>query len=155
MGTTLLTPPQQPGALERLKSFAAYFQQNRRFLATVLRQYAWNTLNVRVLKRTRTIEPLSAIFYVTHRCNLSCHYCTQKYPDVLSREVSTEKTIAILRMVRRQLRSLYVTGGEPLCRSDLEEILQAAQELGYNTILHTNGVLLDRREKVLDHIASL
>ena len=37
----------------------------------------------------------------------------------------------------------------------MEEILRAAQELGYNTILHTNGVLLDRREKVLDHIARL
>jgi molybdenum cofactor biosynthesis enzyme MoaA len=48
-----------------------------------------------------------------------------------------------------------VTGGEPLCRSDLEEILRAAPELGYNLILLTNGVLLDRREKVLDHIASL
>jgi len=151
----LSTPAHYTGTAARLKAFAAYFKQNRHFLATVLRQYAWNTINVRLLGRTRTIEPLSAIFYVTHRCNLACHYCTQKYPDVLSQEVSTEKTIEILRIVRRELRSLYVTGGEPLCRSDLEEILQAAKELGYNTILHTNGVLLDRREKVLDHIASL
>ncbi len=154
-GTDLSTPPQQPGAAERVKALVAYFKQNRSFLAKVFRQYAWNTVNVRLLKRTRVIEPLSAVFYVTHRCNLSCHYCTQKYPDVLSREVSIEKTIEILRIVRRQLRSLYVTGGEPLCRSDLEEILEAADQLGYNTILHTNGVMLDRREKVLDHIASL
>jgi molybdenum cofactor biosynthesis enzyme MoaA len=76
----------------------------------VFRQYAWNTVNLRMLKRTRTIEPLSAIFYVTHRCNMSCHYCTQKYPDVLSRKVSTEKTIEILRIVRRQLRSLLRDG---------------------------------------------
>lgn len=155
IGADLHTPSKQSGAVERLRAFAAYFKQNRSFLTTVFRQYAWNTVNVRMLKRTRAIQPLSAIFYATHRCNLSCRYCTQKYPDVLSQEVSTEKTIEILRIVRRQLRSLYVTGGEPLCRGDLEEVLQAAHELGYNTILHTNGVLLDRRERVLDHIASL
>ena len=133
----------------------AYFRRNRSFLARVLRQYAWNTLNVRVLKRTRVVEPLAAVFYVTHRCNLSCHYCTQKYPDILSQEVSTEKTIEILRIVRQHLTSLYITGGEPLCRMDLEPILEAAADLGFHTILHTNGVLLDRRERLLDWISSL
>jgi MoaA/NifB/PqqE/SkfB family radical SAM enzyme len=140
---------------QRLQAFGAYVRRNRVFLGKVFKQYAWNTLNVRLLKRTRAIEPLSAIFYVTHRCNLACHYCTQKYPDVLSQELSTEKTIELLRIVRRELQSLYVTGGEPTCRSDLEEILQAAERMGFHTILHTNGVLLDRREKLLDPIRSL
>jgi MoaA/NifB/PqqE/SkfB family radical SAM enzyme len=73
----------------------------------------------------------------------------------LSQEISTTKTIELLGIVRRQLRSLYVTGGEPTCRSDLEPILEAAAGMGFNTILHTNGVLLDRREKLLDSIRSL
>src|SRR5690348_17429785 len=107
----------------RLKAFSTYVRRNRVFLGKVFKQYAWNTLNVRLLRRTRTIEPLSAIFYVTHRCNLACHYCTQKYPDVLSQELSTTKTIELLGIVRRHLCSLYITGGEPTCRSDLEEIL--------------------------------
>jgi MoaA/NifB/PqqE/SkfB family radical SAM enzyme len=142
-------------AVEKLAAFGAYVRRNRVFLGKVLRHYASNTINVRLLRRTRTIEPLSAILYVTHRCNLACHYCTQKYPDVMSQELSTEKTIDLLRIVRQHLRSLYVTGGEPTCRSDLEEILQAAAEMGFNTILHTNGVLLDRREKLLDPLKSL
>ena len=142
-------------ARARLQALAAYVKRNRSFLGRVLKQYAWNTVNVRLLERTRVVEPLSAIFYVTHRCNLSCHYCTQKYPDILSQEVSTEKTIEILRIARQHLQSLYITGGEPLCRMDLEQVLEAAAGLGFNTILHTNGVLLDRREKVLDLIASL
>ena len=145
----------QPTRSERLRAFAVYVKRNRTFLGRVFKQYAWNTVNVRILKRTRVVEPISAIFYPTHRCNLSCHYCTQKYPDVLSQELSTEKTIEILRVVRQHLRSLYVTGGEPLCRLDLEQILEAAADLGFVTILHTNGVLLDRREKLLDSIASL
>lgn len=145
----------QPTAARKLRALAAYVNQNRGFLGRVLKQYATNTLKVRVLGRTRVIEPLSAIFYVTHRCNLSCHYCTQKYPDILSQELPTEQTIEILRIVRRHVRSLYITGGEPTCRVDLEEILEAALGLGFNTILHTNGVLLDRRPKLLDPIQSL
>ncbi len=141
--------------MQKLKAIASYIRRNRSFLGRVFKQYASNTVNVRILKRTRLVEPISAIFYVTHRCNLACHYCTQKYPDVLSQEVSTEKTIELLRILRPHLGSLYITGGEPLCRSDLEEILRAAAELRYFTILHTNGVLLDRREKLLDYIVSL
>jgi len=137
------------------RAFLSYVRRNRAFLARVFKQYAWNTVNVRLLKRTRVVEPLSAVFYVTHRCNLACHYCTQKYPDVLSQEVSTEKTVELLRILRPQVGSLYITGGEPLVRGDLEEILRAASELGYWTILHTNGALLDRREKLLDYIQSL
>src|SRR5574340_1216472 len=148
-------PRRQPTAGQKLRALATYVNRNRDFLGRVLRQYAANTLKVRVLKRTRVIEPLSAIFYVTHRCNLSCHYCTQKYPDILSQELPTDQTIEILRIVRRHLRSLYITGGEPTCRVDLEEILEAAQKLGFNTILHTNGVLLDRRARLLDSIQSL
>ena len=142
-------------AFQSIRSLGAYVRRNRVFLGKVFKQYAWNTTNVRLLKRTRTVEPLSAIFYVTHRCNLACHYCTQKYPDVLSEELSTAKTVELLGIVRRHLRSLYVTGGEPTCRSDLEMILEAAAGLGFNTILHTNGVLLDRRERLLDSIRSL
>ena len=145
----------QRTASEKLRKFAAYVKHNRGFLGRVFKQYAWNTVNVRLLRRTRVVEPLSAIFYVTHRCNLSCHYCKQKYPDILSQELPTARTIEILRIVRQHLRSLYITGGEPLCRVDLEQILEAASDLGFSTILHTNGVLLDRREKLLDSISSL
>jgi MoaA/NifB/PqqE/SkfB family radical SAM enzyme len=142
-------------AFQKINAFASYLQRNRSFLGRVFKQYAWNTVNVRLLKRTRVVDPLSAVFYVTHRCNLACHYCTQKYPDILSREVSTEKTLELLRILRPQLGSLYITGGEPLVRADIEEVVRAAAELRYWTILHTNGTLLDRHERLLDWIQSL
>ncbi|MBZ5563775.1 MAG: radical SAM protein [Acidobacteriia bacterium] len=139
----------------RFRAFTTYVRRNRPFLGKVFKQYAWNTVHVRLVKRTRVVEPLSAIFYVTHRCNLACHYCTQKYPDILSQEVSTEKTLELLRLIRPQVGSLYLTGGEPLVRADIEEITREARELRFSTILHTNGKLLDRHEKILDDIQSL
>ena len=139
----------------RMRAIYNYFKRNLPFLKVVFRQYAQNNWNVRIRKSTRVIDPISAIFYITHRCNLECHYCTQKSPDVTSEELSTAKTIELLRRIRTELSSLYVTGGEPLVRPDVAEVLQAAHGMGYSIILHTNGTLLDRREEVLDSIHSL
>lgn len=139
----------------RIRASYNHFKRKLPFLRTVFGQYVRNSWNVRFRKSTRVIDPISAIFYITHRCNLECHYCTQKSPDILSEELSTEKTIEVLRRIRAELSSLYITGGEPLTRPDVEEILQAARQMRYSTILHTNGTLLDRREGVLDSIESL
>jgi radical SAM protein with 4Fe4S-binding SPASM domain len=47
-------------------------------------------------------------------------------------------------------RSLFLTGGEPLLRPDIESILASATELGLSTALITNGWLLDEtRARVL------
>ena len=139
----------------RMRAFYNYLKRNLPFLKLVFRQYAQNSWKVRIRKSTRVIDPISAIFYITHRCNLECHYCTQKSPDVTSEELSTAKTIELLRRIRTELGSLYVTGGEPLVRTDVAEVLQAAHRMGYSIILHTNGTLLDRRDEVLDSIESL
>ena len=147
--------PERRPRWDRMEAFYSYVNHKKPFLKRVLRHYAQNTWNVRIRKRTCVIEPLSAIFYITHRCNLECHYCTQKYPDIISQELPTDKTLELLGLIRKELGSLYVTGGEPLTRSDVGDILQAANRMGYSIILHTNGTLLDRREEVLDSIHSL
>ena len=103
----------------RMRAIYNYFKRNLPFLKVVFRQYAQNNWNVRIRKSTRVIDPISAIFYITHRCNLECHYCTQKSPDVTSEELSTAKTIELLRRIRTELSSLYITGGEPLVRPDV------------------------------------
>ena len=82
-----------------LKNFKLYFQ---------------NLYRRRIL-RTNVVAPYAAVLYVTHRCNLECTYCTQKEPDVFSDELSTERTIELLRIIRRDTDSILFTGGEPLC----------------------------------------
>src|SRR3989339_279074 len=46
--------------------------------------------------------------------------------------------------------NLGITGGEPLIRSDLLEILEHMKKLGFNVNLTTNGVLLD--ERIVKHL---
>src|ERR1700733_14485855 len=115
-----------------LKNFRLYFSTQYR----------------RKILRTNVVAPYAAIFYTTHKCNLDCTYCTQKEPDVFSDELSTEQTLRLLRIIRRETDSIVFTGGEPTLRPDLEELLAAARhKMGFRSVmLITNGTLLDRRE---------
>src|SRR5947209_20594094 len=98
----------------------------------------------RKIRRTNIVAPYALIFYVTHKCNLACSYCTQKEPDVFSGELSTAETIRLMRRIRKETDSLVITGGEPTLRSDIEELAEAARfECKYRSLLLiTNGTLL-------------
>src|SRR5438309_7616149 len=54
----------------------------------------------RHILRTKVVAPYAVTFYVTHKCNLACSYCTQKEPDVFSEELGTPDTIRLLRKIR-------------------------------------------------------
>jgi hypothetical protein len=56
--------------------------------------------------RTKVVAPYAVTFYVTHKCNLACSYCTQKEPDVFSEELGTEDTVRLLRRIRKETDSL-------------------------------------------------
>ena len=87
--------------------------------------------------------PSSCVFSLTKRCDSRCLYCgiwnASKPPDPSLDEVS---------LVLQQLRDLGVkevvfSGGEPLLRSDIVDIVSAATQLGLKTNLLTNGGRLD------------
>src|SRR5712664_2265970 len=66
--------------------------------------------------RTKVVAPYAVTFYVTHKCNLDCSYCTQKEPDVFSDELPTRETIRLLKRIRKEPDSIVITGGEPTLR---------------------------------------
>jgi hypothetical protein len=51
------------------------------FVAKNFSLYFRNSWRRHVLK-TKVVAPYAVTFYVTHKCNLACSYCTQKVPDV-------------------------------------------------------------------------
>ncbi len=55
------------------------------FVAKNFQLYFRNAWRRHVL-RTKVVAPYAVTFYVTHKCNLACSYCTQKEPDVFSEE---------------------------------------------------------------------
>src|SRR5437773_450968 len=96
------------------------------FVAKNFQLYFRNAWRRRVL-RTKVVAPYAVTFYVTHKCNLDCSYCTQKEPDVFSDELPTRQTIHLLKRIRKETDSIVITGGEPTLRADIEELTEAAR----------------------------
>lgn len=87
----------------------------------------------------------------TNRCDLQCWYCffyAEKAGFVY--EPSIEQIIEMIREMRKQRpwvpNAVQLTGGEPLLRSDLVELIRRIKEEGITHIqLNTNGIAIARR----------
>jgi PqqA peptide cyclase len=89
--------------------------------------------------------PLALVAELTHRCPLHCVYCSN--PLELAKrtsELSTETWSRIFREAA-QLGVLQAdfTGGEPLARPDIIELVRAARQAGLYVSLITSGLPLD------------
>jgi pyrroloquinoline quinone biosynthesis protein E len=106
--------------------------------------------------------PLWLLAELTYRCPLHCVFCYNPVDfDATGRrdELTTGEWVNVLRQARAMGSvQLGLSGGEPLMRDDLEEIIAEAHRLGYYTNLLTSGVgLNEARIKAfkgggLDHI---
>ncbi|MDH0444189.1 pyrroloquinoline quinone biosynthesis protein PqqE [Stutzerimonas stutzeri] len=104
--------------------------------------------------------PLWLLAELTYRCPLQCPYCSNPLDFTRSHdELSTAEWIEVFRQAREMgAAQLGFSGGEPLVRQDLAELIAAARGLGYYTNLITSGIGLTE-EKIasfadagLDHI---
>ena len=79
--------------------------------------------------------PFLVIWEVTQACDLACKHCrASACPDRDPGELTTAEGLRLLREVRGFGDPLLVfTGGDPLKRPDLFELLQASVELGLRT----------------------
>lgn len=103
------------------------------------------------------------IMYVslTRKCNMSCEFCSTKSgPNIdttkeLSYEDICEKLIPLLKKI--EPHNVILSGGEPLTRLDIFEIVNALKTdlPRTNIVLQTNGLLLNhnRLEKLKNKIA--
>ncbi|MBM4237815.1 MAG: GTP 3',8-cyclase MoaA [Euryarchaeota archaeon] len=81
---------------------------------------------------------------VTQRCNLRCAYCHREGERSPGKEM-TATEIGRLVSVGASLgmRKLKLTGGEPLLRNDIVEIVGRCRKLVDEVSMTTNGILLD------------
>jgi len=111
-------------------------------------------------EQSNQTKPLWILAELTYRCPLQCPYCSNpvdiaKYKN----ELSTEDWFRVMQQARAMgATQLGFSGGEPLVRKDLEELITEARRLGYYTNLITSGVGMDEdrvkafKEAGLDHI---
>lgn len=86
------------------------------------------------------------LFLVTQACNLSCYHCSLGNSPSVSSKISKEFFYKIIEeAVSLGAKTLLVSGGEPLLRPDLFDLLDyAAQRLKVSLL--TNGTLVGPKE---------
>jgi len=142
----------------RLVSRAArVFASNPRRFAAALRRRAriWAALDYRFGADGTALSPVVVVLEITHRCNLRCKMCDLfgTGSDVASMRgdgTSDERALSLAEIARlfRELSSakpaITISGGEPLLRRDIPDIVAEARRWNLPVTLVTNGMLLER-----------
>lgn len=88
-------------------------------------------------------KPLWLSLELTYRCPLKCSWCNNPldFEDYGSQELSTAEWKQVLDSARGLgALQLGFTGGEPMLRDDLEELVGHADSIGFYTNLITSGI---------------
>jgi radical SAM protein with 4Fe4S-binding SPASM domain len=85
------------------------------------------------------------VYNCTPRCNLRCIHCySNSNASVCDTELDTKQTKKLLADVLEVNAPVVLfSGGEPLLRDDLFELLAEAKRLKLRTVISTNGTLID------------
>lgn len=101
---------------------------------------------VQAISRTTNIplfKPSTITLDVTDRCQLKCQTCSKwkTHPSVISNELSTNQWKQIIFSLSAWLGPFWFTfsGGEPLLRKDIFELIEFAKEQNAHPALITNG----------------
>ena len=95
---------------------------------------------------------------VTQQCNSNCKYCYNVWkctPSFPTFNAETEKFMEIIRILKEQtkVKLISITGGEPLIRDDISEIVEFMKANKIDCNLLTNGSLIN--EKNAEELANL
>ncbi len=95
--------------------------------------------------RDQICQPLWLLAELTYSCPLQCPYCSNPMDFAkVKNELTTEEWISVFKQAREMgATQLGFSGGEPMTRPDLVELIKAAPDLGFYTNLITSGVGLD------------
>ena len=122
---------------------------------------SWRTrISEAGLSDAAVAPPLWLLAELTYRCPLHCVFCYNPVDYAVHRkELTTAQWVAVMREARQLgAAQLGFSGGEPLLRDDLEELIAEGRRLGFYTNLITSGIgLTDARlarmkTAGLDHI---
>ncbi|MBN2288943.1 MAG: radical SAM protein [Candidatus Glassbacteria bacterium] len=105
-----------------------------------------HSVSQRVPKSAAERRPVT-VWNITRRCNLRCVHCYTdsrniRYPDELT---TAEGKAFLADLAEFEVPAVLFSGGEPLVRRDLFELVSHAAGLGLRPTLSTNGTLIDKK----------
>lgn len=106
-------------------------------------------LNSWYISYLRLTHPLNYLFWeATLNCNFNCLHCGSRASrqNHHSNELTTKEIESVFESISQKTDPkkimLAITGGEPLLRQDLFEVMTYAHKLGFNWGMVTNGFLV-------------
>ena len=119
-------------------------------------------LDCGLCKRHKSHTALANIT-LTNRCILQCHYCFFYTDDFWKKNIyepSLEKIKEMLQLLASQkpirCNAVQYTGGEPLLREDIVEIVNLTKEMGFEQIqMNTTGIPLIQREGLVEKLRNV
>lgn len=89
--------------------------------------------------------PDHPVWEMTTACNLRCIHCHASGGEPAADELDTKEAKRLMDQLAEvgEFRMMAFTGGEPLVRPDLYELLAYSQALGFVNTIATNAVLVD------------
>lgn len=99
----------------------------------------------RIVKDKYDRPILSLRITLTNRCNVNCIYCHHDGMRSSKNEMTPDEIYKICQIAKRiGVRKIRLSGGEPLIRKDIVEIISKINSIGFNDIsITTNGILLE------------
>ena len=108
-----------------------------------------------IVPKTASERRPIVVWNITRACNLKCVHCyNDSGASKADDELSTEEAKAVLDdLVQFGVPSVLFSGGEPLMRPDLFELIAYAVEKGLRAVISTNGTLItaDMAKKIKKH----
>jgi radical SAM protein with 4Fe4S-binding SPASM domain len=110
---------------------------------------AWNLLKsiskYGITTPQRLKAPVSVVWSLSYKCNLSCMHCYQNASQASSDELTIEEQLDIVdQMARAGVALVVLSGGEPLANPNLERLIERIRMHGMAVSIDSNGVLLDK-----------
>ena len=108
-----------------------------------------------IVPKTASERRPIVVWNITRACNLKCVHCyNDSGASKADDELSTQEAKAVLdNLVQFGVPSVLFSGGEPLMRPDLFELIGYAVERGSRAVISTNGTLItaDMARKIKQH----
>lgn len=86
---------------------------------------------------------------VTNQCNMYCKHCYRDAGKKQEEELTTEQGKELLTEIAKSgFKIIIFSGGEPLMRPDIYELVEYAVKLKLRPVFGTNGILINRETAV-------
>jgi MoaA/NifB/PqqE/SkfB family radical SAM enzyme len=98
--------------------------------------------------------PLAVSWNITYKCNLRCGYCGAHEKNV--EELDTKSVLSVVsEFAALGAKLIKFSGGEPLLRADIGEIIEFCRHKKLGVLINSNGTLVKKRIDELSNIEEI